>query len=264
MKKKNWLDNVLDFGKENSAAILTGTALVGLLVTTYSAYKAGIKANEILKDYHKDMTYVKKGDKPAKNAVKKEAVKKMVPVMLPTVIMAGATGACILGSHDISKRKIATLSAVYSLSEKTVNDLNAKMKEVLGDKKTKVIKDAIAQDELNRQGSVPKDGQQVIITGTGDVLCKDLYSGRFFRSNATKIEQVVNKISNMVRQEVYVTLNDFYAEIPQLGPIEGGENIGWYDEQTLDDGRLPILLSVLLTDEKEPCLTISFEGLRPV
>lgn len=262
MKKvSDVLDTITSFGKENSAAILTGTAVVGLIVTSVSAYRAGLKAHDILHTYHEDMKYVKKGDKEASKEVKIETMKKIVPIVAPPVIMGVATAACTIGSHSVSRRKIAALSAVYTLSEKTVTDLNEKMKEMLGEKKTKQIKDAILKDKLDADPVT--EHTEIIETGLGNVLCKDDFSGRYFRSNADNINKAIHLLSARARTEVYVTVNDFYQEI-DLEPNGGGRDIGWLGEDTLDTGLLPIYFTALLTDRNEPCLCISFENLRDV
>lgn len=248
------------FTKKNSPVILTGLAVAGVISTAYSAFKAGPRADKILKEYRKDMRDCHPRDKEAKRAVVGETVKKMVPVVAPTVIMGGSTIACVVGSHSISSRRIAVLSAAYSLSESTVKNLNSKMEEMLGEKKTRAIKDSIMKDKLRETEKNDQkllgDGN-VIVPDNGYVLCKDLHSGRPFYSTAEKIKQAIVKCSFDVQQDMWVSLNEFYDEIgsPQLEHIPLGDDLGWNVEDTIR-GQLPITLTAILTDDGKPCLCV--------
>lgn len=244
--------------KKNSPEILTGLAVVGLIATAIAAYKAGPRAEKILAEKKKDMEYVDQNDKVAKRTVMKETVKELVPVMAPVIIMGGATCACIIGSNNISSKRIALLSAAYSMSETAVKDLNQKMVEVLGEKKALSVKDAVMKEKLAKDG--PVDTKGVIIGGSGDVLCKDSFSGRYFKSNAEKIGQAKARLSLNAITDMYVSLNDLYEEInaPGLEPIPRGNEFGW-NVDDLEHGVLPIRVVALLTEDGQPCLCMDYD-----
>lgn len=259
MKFGEMWGKVSNFGKKNDSAILVGLSIVGLLATGYAAYKAGVKADKILEEKKKDLSLVDPEDKEAEKAVKKEIVKEMAPVLAPPVIMGAATVACILGSHKASQRKIAALSAAYTIAETSIKELNGKMRETLGEQKTRQIRDAVVKDKFEKS-----EQKKEVVTipahpaGVGDVLCKDLYSGRTFWSNAQKIQQAINHISADIVQEMYVSLNDFYALLPGLEPVPMGEDLGW-NVDDLYRGQLPITFTALLTEEQVPCLCVDFD-----
>lgn len=266
-KLTDLLEKAEVFTRKNSPVILTGLAIAGVISTAYTAYKAGPRADKILEEYRKDMKDCHPKDKEAKRAVVGEAVKKMIPVIAPPVIMGGTTIACVVGSHSVSSRRIAALSAAYSLSESTVKNLNSKMEEMLGEKKARAVKDAIMKDKLRADSEKDKkilsDGQ-LVIPSDGTVLCKDLYSGRLFYSNAEKIKQAIAKCSYDIISDMYISLNDFYEAIdsPQLQRIPMGEDLGWNIDDTIN-GKLPITLTALLTDDNKPCLCIEYDiGVR--
>lgn len=241
--------------KERQPAILTGLALIGLAVTVYSAYKAGPKIDKVLKEKKKDLEDVAPDDKAARKAVIMETVKEVAKEALPVAIMTTATGACIIGSQKASSKKIAILSAGYAMAEKSVKEINSKMTEVLGENKARSIKDAIVGDNIKKDGVVPEN--QIIITGQGDVLCKDLYSGRYFRSNAEKIRQVIAELSADCRNEMYVDLNDLYSLLG-LPSIPMGNDFGW-NVDDLVRGSLPITISAQLSENGEPCLCLDYD-----
>lgn len=251
------------FTKKNSPAILTSLAIVGVISTAYSAYKAGTRANKILKTYREDMRDCHPDDKGAKRAVMGETAKKMIPVLAPPVIMGGTTIACIVGSHSVSSKRIAVLSAAYNLSESTVKNLNGKMEEMLGEKKARAVKDAIMKDKLKADSEKDRkilSDNSMVIPSNGTVLCKDLYSGRLFYSNAEKIQQAIAKCSIDIVSDMYISLNEFYDAIdsPQLERIPMGDDLGWNIEDT-QDGKLPITLTALLTDDNKPCLCLDYD-----
>lgn len=246
------------FANQNDRTILTALSLAGLLATAYAAYKAGPKVEKAVKHAKKDLELVAPGDKEAKRAVVSEAAKKIVPAVVPTVIMATATGACILGNHKASSRRIAVLSAAYTVSETAMRELNGKMNEMLGENKTKAIKDAIVKDGLVRDGNEGyPHNNQIIMTGNGEVLCKDVQTGRYFKSNAEKIQQAINKLSHDILSEMWVSLNDFY-ELIGLPMVPLGDELGW----NVDDcyrGQIPITLTAQLTETQDPCLCVDYD-----
>ena len=253
--------NVMDFGKKNKPGILTGFAVVGIVLTGVSAYRAGLVADEILENYRKDMRDVKHGDKEAKNAVIKETAKELIPVVVPPMLLGVTSIACALGSHCESHKRIAALSAAYSISEKAVTELNDKMKEMLGEKKAKEVKDAINKDKLKKKESdLKKNGTTIdneILNTGGNVRCIDHYTQRPFWSNADKIKRAINELSSRIIVEMYVSLNDFY-ELINLARIPDGDDIGWSIDDT-DKGRLPIDFSTILTEDDYPCLYVNYD-----
>lgn len=256
MNLKELFGKGMQFANEKSPEILTGLALVGLAGTAVAAYKTGLAADAILKKRKEDLEIVEKGDKEARKAVNQECAKKLAPKLIPPVIFGVATGACILGSHTASTRKIAVISAAYSAAETSIKDLNGKMKEILGESKTQQIKDAVTKDKLKKDGGDPKE-ETVILTGDGTVLCKDMYSGRYFRSNAQKIKQAINKLSYDIITDMWIGLNDFYEEIG-LPQIPLGDNLGWDIEDT-DRGKLPITVTAILSEDDTPCLCVDYD-----
>lgn len=256
MNVKKVMRTLMSGAKKKSPAILTGLALVGIAVTAYQAYKAGLAANDVLKKYKADMDLVGPEDKAAKRAVVKETVKEMAPIVAPVIIMGITTGACAIGAQSINSRRIAALSAAYTVAEKTVYDLNSKMQEVLGVKKARSIKDGIAKDKLHAKGSVPDS--QVIITGEGNVRCMDEYTGKEFWGNARKIDRAVSELNNDVRCCRWVALNDFYDKLG-LKRIKMGYDLGWNEEDTLGDGSLPISFSAILDEDNNPVLCIEYD-----
>lgn len=253
-KLKEFGNDILGFTKKNSPAILTGLAVVGSITTAVSAYKAGIRAADVIEEHQKQMKYVRKGDKEAKNAVMKDTAKSLVPILAPPIIIGVTTTACILGSNYISSKRVAVLSVAYAAAERSVKDWQHKTEELLGEKKTRQIKDAIIQDKVKEHKS--SEPEKVPIIGSGRTRCFDTFSGREWWGDPEKIKQAIVKLSADCQSDMYVSMNDFYIEIG-LKPTPMGSDFGW----NIDDlirGMLPITHTAVLNDIDEPCFAIDY------
>lgn len=264
MKIKEMWNKVLTFGSDNSPALLAGSACVGVMVTMGMAYKAAPKAAKIMDDYHQDMSYIRSTDdwndlakKDQKREVIGRTVKDLTPVVLPSVLMAGVTIACIIGSQKVNAKRLALLTTAYGISENALKDLNEKMQNVLGEKKTMDVKNAVIKDKLAGSPPPTKEEAALVVPGSGNVLCKDMYTGRYFASNAQKIGAAINRVSHDLMTDMYVSLNDFY-EIIGLDPCPMGNDLGWNVDDCIG-GQAPITLSAVLTDNGTPCLCVDYD-----
>lgn len=253
------------FTKKNSPVILAGCAIAGVVATVYCAWKASPKAEEVLKKHREDMKTVKKGDKEAKRAVTVETVKEMTPIVAPTVIMAGATITAIIGSQKINSRRIAALSAAYTMSSDLVKDLNDQMQKEFGKKKADKVKDAVFEKKMKEEngGDIPKRDPGMVKKGL--YWCRDYYTGNLFMTNANIINKAINAISTRVRSEMYITLGEFWNTLEDCGSI-GMERLaisplkdefGW----TVDDlvnGTLDISYTSVLDEDDMPILAIEY------
>lgn len=251
MKKVTEIANdVMDYAKKNEPAILSGLGVAGVFITGWMAFKAGPKAHYIL-EKHQCMIETGKDKKEETIA----CVKEMAPVILPPIAMGVATSVCIIGSNSVSSKRIAVLSAAYNMSETALKDYQAKVTEMVKPEKVKKIKEELAKDKLDENPLQP--GTDIIITGNGDVLCMDGYSGRYFRSNAQKIGQAANELSADLQTDMYVSLNDFYDKIG-LNHIPMGDDFGW-NVDDLVRGQLSIDISAQLTPDNQPCLVVDYD-----
>ncbi len=92
------------------------------------------------------------------------------------------------------------------------------MIETIGEKKEQTVRDAIANDRINKN---PVSRREVIITEKGNTLCYDAISGRYFKSDIDKLKKAENELNRRMRDEMYISLNEFYYEIG-LNPTKIG------------------------------------------
>lgn len=227
---------------KHSPEILTGIGIAGMITTTILAVKATPKALILINE--------KREEKNVDKLDIFDTVKATWTCYIPSVITGGLSVICIIGANSVNLRRNAALAAAYSLSESTLKDYQEKVIEAVGDKKEKTIRESAAKEKLNRN---PLGNSEVIMTGTGETLCYDVLSGRYFKSDIEKIRRVENDLNREMRDEMYVSLNEFYSEIG-LDTIKLGDELGW----NIDRGYITIDFSAQLADNGQPCIVLDY------
>ena len=229
-----------------SPEILTGLGIAGMISATVMAVKATPKALYLLEE--------KKQETNEKKLEPVEVVKTTWICYMPATITGVVSVACIFGATSINHKRNAALAAAYSISEATLKDYQKKVIETIGDKKEKVIRDEVAGDIITKD---PIQNHEVIVTGNGNQLCYDVVSGRYFNSNAEKLKKTENILNLRLRDEMFISLNDFYYEIG-LDYILLGDDLGW----NINDGYIDFTFSSKLATDDRPCLVVNY-GVAP-
>lgn len=266
MKISNLIDKISDFKEENAPAILTGLAIAGVVATAVAWYQAGPKIKKIMEVHKDEMTGLdlnkdemdEEEYKEAKKDICANTVKQMAPVVIPPILIAGATIGCAVASNKASAKKIAAASAAYEIASRSLADYKASIEEIVP-KKAQEIKEKAAVKGVER-APIP-DEKHVYSTGRGDVLCVDKYTKVYFRSSADEIDKAINRLSARVRSEAWVNLNDFYWELgvpaEKIPPVSS--DIGWHDSDAIE-GTLPIVRGVTYDDTGTiPVISIDYE-----
>lgn len=253
---------------DHGPVILTGLGIAGVVGTTLLAVKGTIKACEIVEkekaerlDAAKSQCslpgYESEGvddkDVSPKPITKLEAIAMTWRYYVPAAVMGATTIACIVGSHKASVRKAAILSGLYQMSESQVEKLEGKMKEVIGDKQTGKVKEKITESILSDH---PVNGAEIIETGSGNTLCYDVWSGRYFHSSIEAIRKAQNDFNHQLMLEFGLTLNELYGYMG-LDSTGSGEEVGWTVNKPLE-----FFFTSKLASDGSPCLVVDFEN-RP-
>lgn len=233
--------------------ILTGLGIVGFATTVGLVMNATPKALTIL-----DEAYAEQNEGKPQPAIEdlpkamgvKETVKLTWKCYIPAAITGVLSTACIIGGATENNRRNAALAAAYSLSEKALEEYKEQVTKVVGEKKEQLIQGEVAQSRIDKD---PVSNKEVIFTGHGDVLCYDSVSGRYFKSSADKIRKVENALNRQMRDDMYISLNEFYTEIG-LEPVGIGEKLGW----NVDRGEIDIRFDARVGENDEPCLVLDY------
>ena len=223
------------FLSKNSPAILTGMGVAGVFSTAYLASKATLKTARELEDEDLD---------------KKEVAKICVRNYLPAVVSGTTAAICIVGANKIGTKRVTTLATAYSVSERALRELETHVKEEVGEKKFKKIK-----DDINREHVIinPVNNNEIINAG-GNITCLDGFSGRYFMSTPEKIHKAVNDINYMLMNQMYVTLNEFYYQLG-IPSITQGNEFGWNINV---EGQINVDLTSTLDDSDRPILVMDY------
>ncbi len=230
---------------KHSPAILTGLGITGMAVATVLAVKSTPKAVELIEE--------KKKETNTEELTKKEIVETTWKCYISTVVLFAVSVSCIIfASHTNYKRNTALASA-YAVAEASLKDYANYRKEVvkeIGEEKEKTIRDTVIKKRVEKQ---PLDSQPIIVANTGDILCCDLISGRYFKSDINKMEKAINELNRQLVSEMMVSLNELYYELG-LEYTKVGEQLGWH----LDDGLVEVRFSSQLTKEGTPCIVLDY------
>jgi Family of unknown function (DUF6353) len=228
--------------KSNSPEILTAFGVSGVLTTSYLVGKASFKASHILVGRPKEEEF-------------KEKVKLVWKCYIPAGISGVLTIGCIVGASKVNGRRTAAAVTAYSLTERAFSEYREKVVEELGKGKEKKIRDEIAQD---RVAKTPPGSREVIVVGTGHVLCCELYTHRYFRSDMETLRKAQNDINARVNHELYVCLDEFY-DLIGLPYTANSINIGWDSDRLME-----LEFSTVISEDGEPCIAFDYNYIKPL
>lgn len=256
--------------KKHSPEILTGIGIAGMITTTVMAVKATPKALMFMED---EITLRLRNNERGENENVEGLIKVCddkygehghyrLPVCdiikttwlcyLPSAITVTVSIACLVGASSVNFKRNAALATAYSLSETALREYKDKVVETIGEKKEQSVRDAISKDKISKNPVVSND---VIITGSGDTLCYDVHTGRYFKSDINSIKKAINELNRRMLTDIngFISLNEFYYEIG-LQTVDRGDDLGWCVERGLIE---PSFSSQLASDGR-PCLVIDY------
>lgn len=219
---------------KNSPHLLAGAAICGVVGTAVLAVKATPKALEIIQEAETDEP--------------KEIVKLVWKQYLPACVVGSVTIACIIGVDVIHNHRGAVLAGLYSLSENAMKEYQEKVVEQVGKNKEQGIRDEIAKDKLKKNPD-----KEIYLSGSGDVLCFDAISGRYFKSDYETIRKIQNDLNHQLLSEMWISLNDVYYELG-LEPVKYGTLMGWNVDEKID-----FEFSTQFSENHQPCLVLDYE-----
>lgn len=237
---------------KNSPTLLTGLSVAGLVTTPVLAVRATPKAleiitNERLERADKDKKFIY-GSTPIP---KMEILKLTWKCYVSSAIMGGLTIACIIGAHALHLRKQAALAGACSLTVTALREYQAKVIETIGENKAREIKEEMYKDKLRND---PVGSKEVLIAGQGEMLCYDVLSGRYFKSDIETVRKAQNDLNRDLMNEMWVDLNAVYDALG-LPPTRLGAELGW----SVNDSLIEFKFSTQIADNGAPCLVIDYE-----
>ena len=234
------------FVKENSPVILSVVAGVGTIATAYLASKASFKAAEVIRESEH-----KAGVAEDRKQRVKERTKLVWKLYIPTAISAVGTVGCVVASNRVSLSKTLAAQSAFAVSQQAFAEYRDKVVEQIGDHKATAIRDKVAEDKvLNNPPSA------LIVSGPGNVLCCELYTGRYFTSDMESLKKARNEVNAKALKHDYATLDDLY-HILELQRTSVSNDLGWGSERMME-----LEFTTVMTPDGRPCLAFDYNYVK--
>lgn len=231
----------------NSRWISLGLSLLGVGGVGLTSYLA-IKGHDKAKD---------KTDKKEKLLAYKWAILSGV-----------STSACILGSHHVSSKEIAALTASCTYLAANRDKILNKVQEKLGKEETKAIAKEAALD-ISKERNTPTVIEE---TGHGKIHFVEDMFGREFYSSLEHVEWAEKMLNHLYCHDEKTDYNTFY-ELLGLKKTLSGWEYGWPRNETFYDSDsfgystdMPILFENTKAEDEDGnlCYVISVRMTPPV
>lgn len=221
---------------DHSTSILTGVGVAGTISTAILTGRASFKAARRL------------GESPAYSS-QREKFQEVWTLYIPPVAVGTMTVTSIILANKVAGKEAAAIMAAYTVSEKAFTEYREKVVEKLGAAKEEQVRDKIAEARMQTD---PLNSREIILAGTGDVLCYDVLSGRYFQSSTEAIKAAENSVNFDIVNYMHASLSQFYEEL-------GLPANGMSDEMGFNaNRRCRVRFSTQLSSDGRPCLAIDF------
>lgn len=228
---------------DNAPEIMIGFGLAGMLTSTIMAVKATPKAMAIIEEEE---------DYLNRELTKIEKAKLVWKPYVPAALGYCASTALIIGANNVNSKRSAMFAGAYKLSEQTLATYRDKVIETIGEEKEREISDKVARDKVKEVRQTSYHANEVIY-GTGQCLCYDPISGRYFNSDMDKIRKIENDLNYRLMKENMISLNEFYTELG-MECTDMGFKYGW----NIDEGLIEVRFTSTITDDNKLCLVVTF------
>lgn len=245
--------------RKKSPEILTGMGIGLGFCTVGLAVKATPRALMLIEEKKREINRDILEEAKANGHEICNHVDKLTPVdtvkvawkcYIPATVTGVASVVCLVGANSTNARRNAALAAAYTISETALKDYRSKVVEVVGEKKEREVRDAVAKEKLERN---PVENTEIIITEKGVTRCYDSLSGRYFRSDIDILNRAVNELNRKMIDQTYMSLNDYYYAVG-LPDIKVGDDLGW----RVDQGLIELDFSAQLSNDGVPCVVVDF------
>lgn len=234
------VNTILSTVKRNSPLILSSTAVAGVVSTAYLSGKASFR---IKHEFDESEFY---------DVSRKDLVKKFWKFYIPTAASGAVTIACIVGSNRIGNRRAMAAQAAFILTERAYSEYRDTVVEELGEKTDQKIRDKLAEKKVKDN---PPAKEVTVIAG-GNVLCCELYTGRYFLSDMETLRKAQNDLNSMLIKQDFATMEEWYHMIG-IQPTEFSSDVGWNADKMME-----LEFSTVLSEDGRPCLAFSYNYYR--
>ena len=237
---------------KHSPEILLGVGVIGMVTSTVLACRATLKLNDIKKEHDVTEEAINEAlalhsddytEEDAKNDFKVNNVQTVVKIGLgyiPSVLVGGASLACILSAHNIMRNRNAAISAALTIANETLERYRRNVIEKYGEDVDKEMRYGLKKDKIITKDSEGNDVEQDV-TVAQEI---DQYSdyARFFDDgndnwqkepeyNLMFLKAQQQYANDRLIADGYLFLNDVY-DMLGIPRSKAGQVVGWvYNEE---------------------------------
>lgn len=209
----------------NKTKVLSCLAIAGVFSSTLTGIKATPKAMAIVEEAKKDDADISK----------KEIIKKVFPVYIPTFLTCTGTIACIFGAQFLNQKTQASMTAAYALLREEYESHKEELIELFGEdsEELKTVHKNMAQKVWTTYDL----DDDIYGDPDGETLFYDMYARRYFRANVDWVIDGIDYINSMIEKNGCADLNDFYDYI-SVEDFDADGALGWtaYTSRKYRDG----------------------------
>lgn len=248
MKFKGIIKGISNALSKNERKILTIITIGAEALAIYEAIKEGPTFKKIL------------DEKKEAGAGKLETIKAVAPSAIKIAAPFAVSASAALLNHKKASDTISSLSSLYTLSKTVHEEYKAANKEAIKEEFGEEAAERIERKTAGKQASkvyydTVNDPSQIIVTGHGNDLFYDAWSGRFFYSDINYVKSIVNSFNYRLRSEMWLTANELYSDLG-VGPVGAGKTQGWSAEY----GEVEVTFYAEMDDLDKPYTVMEFKN----
>jgi hypothetical protein len=183
-----------------------------------------------------------------------ERTKLVWKLYIPAGISATTTITCIISANRVEANKTIAAQTAFAVSQRTLSEYRDKVIEEYGERKDQSIRDSIAEDRVK---ATAKESS-LVISGPGNVLCCEMFTGRYFNSDMETLRKSQNELNARLLAHDYATFDDFYYMVG-LSRTSSSSQIGWRSTKLME-----LQFSTVLTEDGRPCLAFEYNYTEPL
>ena len=248
MNLNQFLGSTKKFTHENSSHILTALGVVGTLTTAYLAAKASYQASYLVSREEEAL------ERTQDPLTLSEKTKLVWTLYTPAVASGTVTVTAIIFANRISAKRSAAYAAAYSVLEASFTEYQKKVVEQIGSRQDKALRDGLAQEKVTDN---PPSKNQIIVS-SGNVLCCELYTGRYFTSDMETLRSAQNETNSKIINELYTTLGEFY-DLVGLPKTTHCDDLGWNSDRLME-----LVFTTVLSEDNRPCIAFDYNYIKPI
>ncbi len=243
--------------EKHSPEILMGVGVVGTVTSAVMACRATMKLNDVLEECIETRDKIKEveanpnyQDKYSPEDAKKDLTinyvqtgVKVAKLYAPAVVVGTISIGCLLGSHNILRKRNAALSAAYLTVDKSFKEYKQRVIDRVGEEVEKEIRYGIKAEEVV-ETVTDEEGNETTVTDTVKTMNPTLYSdyARFFDEaspcwqndpeyNLMFLRAQQQYANDLLRAKGRLFLNDVY-DMLGIEKTKAGQIVGWvYDRE---------------------------------